>query len=119
MKFLGHIDDDGYLGEQCVAPEQVPRSINVFDGFPMTHEQTLAQQQQRATQLARDRRCPHCQERLSLLEALSLVRGHGYSYFVAIKLPDDQVGLVRERDFNPQTMLWADDETSPPSRLSV
>ena len=72
-----------------------------------THDQALADQQGRAVQLVRERSCPHCHKPISLLDALSVVRGHGQTYHVKIKLPDGSTTYIRERDFNPQTMLWA------------
>lgn len=77
--------------------------------MPASFETRLAEQGARALRLARDRRCPHCQNPIALLDALSLVRGAGYRYEVKITLPDGRVAFVREGDFNPQTMLWADD----------
>ncbi len=45
-------------------------------------------------------------EAIALLEALWMVRGHGYRYSVKIALSDGRTVLVDEADFNPQTMLW-------------
>ena len=67
----------------------------------------LADQQKRAHRLSEGRRCSHCRHRITLLDALSMVRGHGYRYHVRVVLPDGQTVLVEEREFNPQTMLWA------------
>lgn len=74
-----------------------------------THEQALADQRHRAEQLSTERRCPHCRTPISLLDALAMVRGHGWAYHVRIALPDGRTLFVEERDFNPQTMLWADE----------
>ena len=71
-------------------------------------EAALAEQQHRARRLAANRTCPHCRAPISLLDALSLVRGHGYRYELKIRLSDGRVAFVREGDFNPQTMLWAE-----------
>ncbi len=70
--------------------------------------ETLAAQQQRAKILVNTRCFPHCQRPVGLLDALCLVRGHGVTYYLRIRLPDGTIVPVRERDFNPQTMLWAD-----------
>ncbi len=43
---------------------------------------------------------------LWILEALCMVRGHGYRYSVRIALSDGGTVLVDEADFNPQTILW-------------
>lgn len=75
----------------------------------MTHDEALAAQATCARELAQHRRCPHCAALMPLLDALSIVRGHGWRYFVRIQLPDGHTALVPEGDFNPQTMLWADD----------
>jgi len=72
-----------------------------------SHDQGLIEQQKRAVILAEDRRCPHCKSVITLLDALSMVRGHGYMYHVKIALPGGKCIAVPERDFNPQTMLWA------------
>lgn len=72
------------------------------------YDQALNDQKERAIQLAKDRRCSHCGEAIALLEALCMVRGHGYRYSVKIGLSDGRIVLVDEADFNPQTMLWAD-----------
>ena len=71
-------------------------------------DQALDDQKKRAIGLARAQRCPHCSEPIGLLDALCMVRGHGYRYSVNITLPDGSVVLMDESDFNPQTMLWAD-----------
>jgi hypothetical protein len=91
-------------------------AIMVFDQFsifrhigdpPMKpHDQALDDQKERAIQLAKDRRCSHCGEAIALLEALSMVRGHGYRYSVRIALSDGTTIFMDEADFNPQTMLW-------------
>ncbi len=70
------------------------------------YDQALNDQKERAIQLAKDRRCSHCGEAIALLEALCMVRGHGYRYSVKIALSDGGTVLVDEADFNPQTMLW-------------
>ncbi len=70
------------------------------------YDQALNDQKERATQLAKDRRCSHCGEAIALLEALSMVRGHGYRYSVRIALSDGTTIFMDEADFNPQTMLW-------------
>lgn len=75
----------------------------------MTYYDALTAQQDRARQLADRKCCPHCAVAVPLLDALSIVRGHGSEYFVRIQLPDGQMALVPERDFSPQTMLWADE----------
>ena len=76
----------------------------------MIYEEMLARQQAEANGLAHQRQCPHCHQHLSLLDALSMVRGHGYSYHIRIQLPNGELGLIPERDFSPQTMLWAEIE---------
>lgn len=78
-----------------------------------SYDDRLAAQRDRAIQLARHRECPHCGAPLSLLDALSIVRGSGVSYYVRVGLPSGDRTLIRERDFNPQTMVWADDEHDP------
>ena len=70
------------------------------------YDQALNDQKERAIRLAKDRRCSHCGEAITLLEALCMVRGHGYRYSVKITLSDGRTVLVDEADFNPQTMLW-------------
>jgi hypothetical protein len=72
----------------------------------LAHSEVLAAQQARARQLSNDRRCPHCAQSLSLLDVLSMARGHGYVYYVRVQLPDGRRVLVEEPAFNPQTMLW-------------
>jgi glutaredoxin len=72
-----------------------------------SHDQKLIEQQRRAVILSTDRRCPHCKGAITLLDALSMVRGHGYTFYVTITLPSGKGITVPERDFNPQTMLWA------------
>lgn len=79
----------------------------------MNHQQNLAAQQHHARLLGVQRRCPHCGEALSLLDALCIVRGLGFRYFIRIMLPDGSPALMEERDFNPQTMLWADGQSRP------
>jgi len=70
------------------------------------YEQTLDDQKERAIKLAKGRRCSHCGEAITLLEALCMVRGYGYRYSVRIALSDGRTIFVDEADFNPQTMLW-------------
>ncbi len=70
------------------------------------YEQALDDQKERAVNLAKGRQCSHCGEAITLLEALCMVRGHGYRYSVKITLSDGRTVLLDEADFNPQTMLW-------------
>ena len=74
-----------------------------------SYELILKDQQQRALQLVRGLRCPHCHASIPLLDALCMVRGHGYVYYLNIQLPDGTIVPMRERDFSPQTMLVADE----------
>ena len=67
----------------------------------------LERQREHAKTLSTQRACPHCHQPISELDALCLVRGHGTRYYVPIRLPDGSKTLIREGDFNPQTMLWA------------
>jgi hypothetical protein len=70
--------------------------------------QALTQQQQHAMELSRTRECPCCGHEVSLLDALCMVRGHGYRFYVRVIAPDGAAVFVDEQDFNPQTMLWGD-----------
>lgn len=79
----------------------------------VTHEQALSAQRERALRLAQSSACPHCHGPLSLLDALSVVRGFGYVRRLMVQMPDGGVVLLDERDFNPQTMLLAEDDASP------
>ena len=76
----------------------------------MTHDQLLAAQRGRAVNLATTRSCPHCARPITLLDALAMVRGHGYRYDVKIILPDGLPMFVEAGDFNPKTMLWGETE---------
>lgn len=75
----------------------------------IAHDEALMRQQERARQLAHERRCPHCRQPITRLDAIALVRGDGVTYPVRIELVDGRVVLIDERQFSPQTMLWADD----------
>lgn len=73
------------------------------------YSDALDLQQRRALELSQTRACPHCQGTISLVDALSMVRGHGWSLYVTIQLHNGELRPIRERDFNPQTMLLADE----------
>ena len=77
-----------------------------------THDEALAAQAARARWLVKHRRCPHCDEPISRIDALSMVRGHGYCVYVRIRLSDGSPWLIQETQFNPQTMLWSDPPAS-------
>jgi len=73
------------------------------------YRQRLRDQQSRALALSQEHCCPHCRKPIALVDALSMVRGHGYAYHVTIQLPDGTRVPIPERDFSPQTMLLAGD----------
>ena len=79
----------------------------------MAYDEALAKQQERAEQLSKDRHCPHCARPITLLDVLSMARGHGTVYYVRIELRSGTRMLIREGDFNPQTMLWANEGARP------
>lgn len=80
----------------------------------MDYESALSDQARRARTLADDRRCPHCHGLISLLDALSMVRGHGVVYYIKILLRNGDVAAIPEPQFSPQAMLWGDDEPIVP-----
>ncbi len=80
-----------------------------------SYELRLKEQQAHALRLSQERACPHCHESISMLDSLCLVRGSGYTYDLNIQLPDDTIVPMRERDFNPQTMLLAEATLTSPS----
>lgn len=74
--------------------------------FP-THENRLRLQAERARRIAALRECPHCHQRLEIVDAIALLRGNGFRSWVSMELPNGLTAWVREEDFNPTTMLWA------------
>lgn len=78
----------------------------------------LKLQQKRAALLSKTKACPHCHSAISMLDALSMVRGHGWSLYVTIQLENGDRQPVPERDFNPQTMLVAEACPTSPSATS-
>lgn len=79
------------------------------------YSEALELQRSRAMMLSNMKACPHCQSAISLLDMLSMVRGHGWSLFVTIQLENGERQAIRERDFNPQTMLLAETDLTSPS----
>lgn len=73
------------------------------------YDSELRHQTIRATALVQSRACPHCGHAISRLDAACMVIGGGTSYSVRIQLPDGSRTYVRVQDFNPHTMLWADE----------
>jgi hypothetical protein len=75
----------------------------------MDYDAALSAQADRAQALVKDRRCSHCDGQISLIDALSMVRGHGFVYYIKILLRDGTVMAIEERDFSPVSMLWSNE----------
>src|SRR4051812_10962583 len=64
----------------------------------------------RSWRLARERRCPHCQQAVSLADAIAMVQGDGVERWVEVQTEDGKVGPLRVWDVNPQSMRILDEE---------
>jgi hypothetical protein len=62
------------------------------------------EEKSRAIQLARHRKCPHCNKTISLRDAISMVRGDGVERVVQVRLEDGRGILIEANAVNPQTM---------------
>lgn len=58
----------------------------------------------RALALAVKRLCPHCNQAITLADAIAMIQGGGYVRCVQVELEDGRVVALETADVNPQTM---------------
>jgi hypothetical protein len=58
----------------------------------------------RALELVKNRLCPHCNRRIKLAHAVSMLFGAGWDQTVFVQLADGSEVALRATQINPQTM---------------
>ncbi|MGD1068677.1 MAG: hypothetical protein ABSB15_00940 [Bryobacteraceae bacterium] len=49
-------------------------------------------------------KCPHCQEDLTLKEAIQILNGSGFVKYVRVKAPDGSMAVIEAGLVNPNTV---------------
>lgn len=78
-------------------------------GTENSTKQVPQPEKNRVRTLRQTRCCPHCGTRITLTDILSMARGDGVIGAVAIRLPNGKIAVIRETEFNPQTMMLANE----------
>ena len=91
-----------FFGRSRPMPDGLSTNVHLprgtQDDIPSTEEK------ERARALALNRECPHCGEIISLADAVAMVQGHGWEYWVQVQIADGRTIAVRSTEVNPQTM---------------
>lgn len=68
----------------------------------------------RALELYRTRKCPHCGNKITLWEALSMVFGSAWHYYVKVRRTDGKEMFWPIKKVNPQNMVIVHPDEPPP-----
>jgi hypothetical protein len=67
------------------------------------------EERKRSMHLHHTRPCPHCNNRISLSDAISMVIGQGFNRAVKVQDNDGSIYVMEASHVNPQTMRILDD----------
>jgi hypothetical protein len=76
-------------------------------GYDYENQDTVIpsmEERRRSRDLQNYRRCPHCNERISLSDAISMVVGTGWDGPVKVQYNDGSIDVLHATEVNPQTM---------------
>lgn len=89
------------LGVRCPLPEGFPIRSNLVTDIQGTTFPS-EEESQRALELARNRRCPHCGDIISLRDVICMLNGEGVERWILVQLENGNVEPIKMGEVNPQ-----------------